>query len=165
MTREKDRFSIRRAARLPGYDYRTDGYYFITICTDQRRCLLSSIQAGTVYLSPLGRIADQEWRRTAAVHRGLQLDAYVIMPNHFHAAVMLNHEATDRPPLGVAISGFKAAVTRRARRLYTRTFEVWQRGYYEHIVRNDQDLEAVRQYIEHNSERWTEDREYPRGRE
>jgi REP-associated tyrosine transposase len=90
------------------------------------------------------------------MHR-LKIDAFVVMPDHFHAVVLLDGKARNRPQLGAVINRFKAAVTRRARRLENGASEVWQRGYYDHIIRNDQDLQAIREYIEANPERWSND--------
>jgi putative transposase len=151
--------STRRRLRLPGYDYSSPGAYFVTICTYCRRWLFSRIETGTIRLSTLGRIVVAEWQRTGTVHRGLSLDAFVVMPDHFHAVVLLDGEVRDLPPLGVVINRFKAAVTRRARRLDNGTSEVWQRGYYEHIIRNDQDLQAIREYIQANPERWSDEKD------
>ena len=149
----------RRRLRLLSYDYSAAGAYFVTICTYRRHCLFSRIETGTSRLSTLGRIVVAEWQRTGTMHRGLSLDAFVVMPDHFHAVVLLDGEVRDRPPLGVVINRFKAAVTRRARRLENGASEVWQRGYYDHVIRNDQDLEAIREYIRANPERWSDDKD------
>lgn len=79
----------RRSIRMPGYDYREEGGYFVTICTAQRRCVFSRIEEGEVRLHSYGRIVVEEWERTAAIRPEVTLSNYVVMPNHFHGIVLL----------------------------------------------------------------------------
>jgi REP element-mobilizing transposase RayT len=175
----------RRSILLPGYDYAQAGGYYVTICAHYRRCLFGEVVAGRVRLGKLGEIVREEWLRACEVRPGVKPDAWVVMPNHVHGVVIVGAHGNAplplgrrwpegerahccaplrRPPrsLGALISGFKGAVTRRvARSLGSRSLPVWQRGYYEHVVRDDGDLEGIRQYIGENPKRWAEDRENP----
>jgi len=142
----------RRDIRLSGHNYATPGAYFVTICTFQRRCILGHIDGSAMYLNDVGRIVTEEWNRTGDLNRGLDLDAFVVMPNHLHAIIVLENQGRH---LGAVVGRFKAAVTRRT------TDGFWQRGYYDRIIRDERELAAFRQYIVDNPARWADDRENP----
>jgi putative transposase len=184
----------RRSIRLLGYDYRSTGMYFITICTEGRATVFGEVVNGEMVLSDLGKVAWEEWQRSADVRREITLDAFVVMPNHIHGIVAINREDTTVSPvsrhgvrptplviravsdsnarpvprsraggsLGSLVAGFKATVTRRINELRDTPGErVWQRNYYEHIVRNNTDLARIREYIVTNPLHWHLDRENP----
>jgi putative transposase len=174
----------RRSIRLPGWDYTRTGAYFVTIVTYQRETLFGAIVDGEMVLSESGRIVAEEWERTAVVRPYVRLDEFVVMPNHIHGILVITDEhgrgtATRRgmaPPcpyvgkFGKPIAGslptivraFKSAVAKRINeRRGTPGVPVWQRNYYEHIVRNERELNAIRQYIRDNPGRWAEDAENP----
>jgi putative transposase len=154
----------RRSIRLQKYDYAQDGAYYITLCTVGRAKLFGQIVDGQLALSALGRAAEQEWLRTPCVRPNVCLDAFVIMPDHIHAIAVILQCADGtraggfRSPshtLGALVRGFKAAVTRQANVIAnTGGLSVWQRNYYEHIVRDEADLERIRRYIAANPSRW-----------
>ena len=168
----------RRSIRLPGYDYSQPGTYFVTICTYQRICLFGDVVLDTVNLNGMGLTVRDEWLRTAEIRGNVQLDTYQIMPNHLHAIVMIAEQSTGggtvgahgcapsiRQPrsLGSLIAGFKSAATKRINQIRrTPGVAVWQRNYYERVIRNEQDLDTVRRYIEENPAKWAEDSENPR---
>ncbi len=175
----------RRSIRLQGYDYSQAGAYFVTICTYQRECLFGDVVGGQMALNAHGRIACEEWGRSAQMRREIQLDEFVVMPNHVHGIVIIRDEphpiveaydvgATGRSPLRTArpgppkrslgsfIAGFKSAATQRINHLRgTPGLPVWQRNYYEHIIRNEEELNRIREYIHNNPLRWHLDRENP----
>jgi REP element-mobilizing transposase RayT len=101
--------------RLAGYDYSTLGAYFVTIGTQHRRCILSRIEMHRVCLTPLGEIVESELCRTGETRAGVRIDSFVIMANHVHAIVILDHVGRRPPRLGVVINAFKSAATRRLR--------------------------------------------------
>jgi REP element-mobilizing transposase RayT len=154
----------RHSIRLPGYDYAQGGAHYITLCTARRARLFGHIAAGRMTLSALGRAAEEEWLQTPQIRPNVDLDAFVVMPDHFHAVVVIAERADVatasgfRSPshtLGAIVRGFKAAVTRQANTLWqTSGMIVWQRNYYEHIVRDDADLDRIRRYIAANPTRW-----------
>ncbi len=177
----------RRSVRMQGYDYACMGADFLTICTHQRLCLLGEIVEDAVSLTTIGTIVEHEWRKTPEVRGNVVLDAFVVMPNHLHGVIMftstmqpitapdsstgvLECGATGsfRSPshtIGAVVRGFKAASTKRVN--ITRDMPgvpVWQRNYYEHVIRDEAELNRVRQYIEGNPARWAEDEENVQGR-
>jgi REP element-mobilizing transposase RayT len=168
----------RRSVRLDGYDYSQDGAYFVTICAHERECLFGDILGqGMMHLSKYGLIVQEEWLRTADLRREVELDAFVVMPNHFHGIVVFANVGAQglaplqTPPptlyrpaksLGSLVGGFKAAVTKRINQLRdTPQAPVWQRSYYDRIIRDVKSLNLARHYIEHNPVRWAEDQENP----
>jgi len=168
----------RRSIPLPDHDYRSPGAYFVTICTHQGDLLFGDVVDDEVALNEYGQIAHEEWRASEDIRREIELDAFVIMPNHVHGIVWIRDTGDDpavgthdagangraplhRPPrsLGSFIAGFKSAATGRINRLRgTPGAPVWQRNYYERIIRNDAALGRIRKYIQHNPARWAEDR-------
>ena len=164
----------RRSIRLRGYDYRQTGAYFVTICAQSRECLFGDVIDRQVRENEIGAAARDEWLRSADIRREIGLDAFVVMPNHLHGIVVIRHvgahgraplpPTTNRPPrsLGSFVAGFKSAATRRINTIRgTPGLPVWQRNYYERIVRDDRELDAIRRYIEENPARWAEDPENP----
>ena len=136
--------------RLATCDYRTPGEYFVTICTLDRTCLFGEIANGEMQLSPEGRIAENAWRNLPAHFPHIALDAFVIMPNHIHAIPVFDAEG---PALGIVAGGFKAEVSRRL------GLRIWQRYYYDHVIRSKRELDQIRSYIAKNPVCWVTDEE------
>ena len=164
----------RRSIRLKGYDYAQAGAYFVTVCTHDRACLFGEVVDGEMRLNDAGNIIRDEWIRTGDMRSNVELDAFVVMPNHFHAIVVLSHDGHcrgDRPvaptgptprSIGAIMAGFKSASTRRVNEIRrTPGVPVWQRNYYEHIIRDDASLNRIREYIVNNPIQWEMDRENP----
>ncbi len=172
----------RRSIRLPAYDYTAPGPYFVTVCTHERLCLFGDVIDDEMRLNETGRIVRDEWMRSADIRREIVLDEFVVMPNHVHGIVMICEPvgATGRSPLHVAprsspaqsgppprslgsfIGGVKSAITTRVNALHgTRGVTVWQRNYYEHVIRDEAELRRIREYIQCNPLRWAIDRENP----
>ena len=231
----------RRSIRLKGIDYSLPGAYFITICAQNRECILGGITDGKMCLNEYGKIAKNEWLKTAEMRNNIELDEFVVMPNHVHGIIVITdcmgvfgnpvrygavrvgtmrrgtmHRAptiTRCSPVDVGCSptdaygvdtqrvsgdthgarantrrdvvrerfrkptsnsiptiirGYKSTVTRQinellradtVRRAPAKT--VWQRNYYEHIVRNEDDLNRIREYILNNPLNWKEDDLFP----
>jgi REP element-mobilizing transposase RayT len=159
---------------LPGYDYSQAGVYFVTICAHQKAILFGTVVDGEMVYSALGRLVCAEWQHIAQARSNVLLDYFAVMPNHFHGLVVIqearDYDATEYGPaeaatsagsLGAIISHFKAAVSRRAwSGLIDRDQRIWQRNYYDHIVRNEQSLNEIRRYIIENPGRWAEDSLY-----
>lgn len=154
----------RRSIRLWGYDYALAGAYFVTICAHERRCLFGRIIDDQPALNPLGEIVAREWSRTADMRPDVELDAFVLMPNHLHGILFLGQSGAAQlsRPLSAIIRGFKAATTRGiAAAGHELQHPLWQRNYYEHIIRSDDSLEAIRAYITDNPAKWASDRQNP----
>jgi REP-associated tyrosine transposase len=165
----------RRSIRLPEYDYALPNAYFVTMCTVQRRCLFGRVVEDVMQLSAIGRIVGEEWLRTPQMRPAISLDEHVVMPNHVHAIVVVERDTPQkgdrRSPqhgsgpssgsLGAIIGGFKSAVTRRVHELDSRVGTIWQRNFYEHIIRSQKALDSIRSYILSNPLNWASDRENP----
>lgn len=160
--------------RLPWWDYAGAGWYFVTICTQNRQCVLGEIVDGSVNLSPGGLIVEEEWRRTATVRPNVGLDEFVVMPNHVHGNVALTGDSGKtshrddstksrlRPhSLGAMIGQCKSVCTKRIHGAGFPQFG-WQARFYEHIIRDERSLENIRQYIEDNSAKWELDEDNPK---
>ena len=168
----------RRSTRLRGYDYSQSGAYFVTLCVQNRQSVFGKVTNGRMISSEAGHMVEEEWLKTPAVRPQVQLDEFVVMPNHFHGIIMIGNEsgtvgATRRvaptigPPagpmvgsIGAMMAQFKSIATKRMRALGHSSF-AWQRNYYEHIVRDEDSLNRIREYILTNPLRWDLDRENP----
>jgi REP element-mobilizing transposase RayT len=125
----------------------------VTACAQQRACVFGAVVDEAVVLSAVGMSANVCLTSIPQHHQGVQLDAYGVMPNHVHAVIEIQE---GRASLGVIVGTFKAAVTRSTGRP-----GLWQRGFYEHVVRDDADLARIREYIATNPVRWALDPENP----
>jgi len=164
----------RVTVRLPKHRY-TQGTYFVTICSFNRQHLFSTVYDGSVILTDLGCIVDAEWRRLQSTRSFVRLDTYVIMPDHVHAIIELypHHKSPRAEPeepnwiatrrfaqpasqsLQSLIGQFKSRVTKQVHVLRRRSgISVWQPGFYDHIVRDQYDLNRIRRYISDNPIRW-----------
>jgi putative transposase len=173
--------SARRSTRLSGFDYSSDAAYVVTLCTHNRRPLLGAIVDGEMRRSWIGAIAEREWCKTPAMRRGVMLDEFILMPNHLHGIIILNLPADgprgreietsgvrsfQAPSVGLEaiMRGFKSAVTSAVRKERPgMALQVWQRGYYDRIIRDERELERFRQYIACNLLQWELDRYFPAG--
>lgn len=161
----------RKSVRLPEYDYAQAGAYFVTVCAFKHACIFGEIVNGEIKLNNMGAFVAEEWIKTGSIRSEILLDEWVIMPNHFHAIVVIidglekhcRHERAYchtplRSPsknLGAMVRGFKAAATKRINQWRkTPAMPVWQRNYYEHIIRNEDDLHQIREYIQSNPQQW-----------
>ena len=159
-----DSLPRRRSVRLPGYDYSRVGGYFVTVCVSRMRCVFGAVDHGSVQLSALGKQIEGCWLSIPQHFPTVTLDDYVIMPNHIHGIVCIEcgrdswqSERFQKPiegSLATILRSFKSAATRNARagNLWG-PLPLWQRGFYEHIVR-PQELATIRNYILNNPRRW-----------
>ena len=166
----------RCSIRLRGYDYATAGVYFVTVCTEGRACLFGGVVGDGVRLNGTGRIVLDEWNKTAKMRSRVVLDQFVVMPNHIHGIVVFmdGRGTLPRAPaverfgkptsdsIPTVIRLFKAATTKKINtHRGTPGAVVWQRNYYEHVIRNGDSLDRIRRYIADNPARWAFDRENP----
>ncbi|MFA4910834.1 MAG: transposase [Desulfobacteria bacterium] len=165
----------RRSIRLKGYDYSQAGIYYVTICTKDRECLFGNIVNFNMELSTLGKIVEQEWHEILKRFPDVELDAFVIMPNHIHGIIIVwativvaqNNRAGARPAptIGKIIGTFKSLCIHdwlgyvKENGLGT-VGKFWQRNYYEHIIRNETELDKIREYIITNPLNWESDENY-----
>jgi putative transposase len=180
----------RRSIRLPNYDYSQSGIYFVTICTHQKLPWFGEIDRGKMFVNQIGNIVVREWLKSSQMRLEIELDEWILMPNHLHGIVIINKNNCDRSisnmdenlqgtnlqgtnlqgaslaPLRVRksrslssfIGGFKSAVTKRVRQAsQISDLCVWQRNYYESVIRDERQLNHIQQYIVNNPFNWDED--------
>jgi len=173
----------RRSIRLPGYDYSMAGVYFVTICTLNQTCLFGTVVDDEIVLNEYGRIVLQSWEWLRDQYPYVDLQEWVIMPNHLHGIIMINHDDANcrggsrtaligmgdpglggsrtapTKPLGRIIGAFKTISTKHVNLARNQPgMPVWQRNYYEHIIRNDDAYNRIAEYIINNPKRWEEDK-------
>jgi putative transposase len=183
----------RHSMRLKDYDYSQPGAYFITIVTWQKECLFGIIADGQMIMNQRGQIVQEEWIRTAGIRGEIELDVFQIMPNHFHGLVFIagahidapkNVGADGCPPvyakddrahsrvplqraprsLGSLVAGFKSSVAKHINESQgTAGQPVWQRNYWEHVIRNEDSLNKIREYVINNPLCWHLDKQNPQG--
>jgi len=167
----------RRSIRLKDYDYSQTGAYFITICTNNNKCIFGSVEDGAMRLNKYGVIVKNEWLKTAELRLNVVLDEYVVIPNHFYGIIMVVDDCRGtarRAPtverfskpvpnsLPTIVRSFKSAVTKRINEMRGKCeIPIWQRNYYEHVIRNEDKLNEIRQYIQNNPLGWHLDWENP----
>jgi len=172
----------RRSIRMEGYDYLQVGEYFVTICTKGNKCLFGDIADGKMTLNEPGWMIDKWWNKLPEKYENVQIDAYVVMPNHLHGIIAItanpDHstkngktagEYMDSPlqGLGRYVSWFKRMAAneymRGVKQNGWRPFpgKLWQRNYYEHIIRNENEFNLIGEYIINNPPQWALDRENP----
>ena len=155
-------FHHRRSIRLQGYDYSQAGAYFVTLCVQRRECLLGEIVEQQMQLNQYGEIVLGWWNNVPDHFSGVDLDAFVVMPNHIHGVLVLSQESPQPPKLGQIVAYFKYESTKRVNVFRsTPGLRLWQRNYYEHIIRNESSLQEIRDYIATNPMRWIEDQLHP----
>ena len=160
----------RKPNRLPEYDYSQNGAYFITFCTEGKQKLLSEIvgdgvlDVPTVQLTTYGKILDELLQAVNAHYKGICLEKYIIMPNHVHFIVFINTEEIDDPCNGTSRtpSPTNATIPRLVstlKRLTNRKIgkNIWQRSYYDHVIRDENDFLRIWNYIDGNPSKWQED--------
>ena len=185
-----NKFHSRKSIRLKGYDYSRKGLYFITICCQDRVCRFGYVENGIMILNEFGQIANDEWMKLQHRFENFELDAFQIMPNHMHGIIKLNEmpagsgfttDHTDQPsnidPSGIQkesifhnpsifdiIGAYKSLVSNYCLEIYKSRNQMmgklWQRSYYEHIVRDERAYENIADYIVNNPQNWEEDKFY-----
>ena len=167
----------RRSIRLLGYDYTSEGGYFITCVTQRRVPLFGNVIDGEMKLNQYGEIVKEEWFKTKSLRDNVELfdDEFVVMPNHVHGIIWLMDScwgtarcAPTDPQFGkiipqsipTIVRAFKSAVSKRINLLrQTPSVPVWQHNYYEHIIRSEKDFDNISFYIHYNPLSWELDRE------
>ena len=149
MAEESKKFPVRKHPRLPHYDYTTANYYFVTICTHKKVCLFGD----STTLSPIGKIAEELLLKVPDHFPGIEIDKYVIMPNHIHAMIILPGGTVELPTI---VGQYKGAVTKAIHNEYPNIC-LWQTSFHDHIVRNQADYERIWTYIDGNPSKWLED--------
>lgn len=150
--------------RLKNYNYSKTGYYFVTICANNRKYIFGDIEDDKMILNLYGKIIKNTWLEIPKHLRNVELDAYVVMPNHIHGIIIINspvgygHARTVKTNnnLSNIIGSFKSAATRKINQLSSIHFK-WQRFFYDHIIRTEKSLNNIREYITNNPTTWNND--------
>ena len=171
MTTPPSGYRRRNSLRHPCHDYTKAGAYFVTFCAHQGRSIFGQVIDRKMVLNPLGQIAEDAWQKFANRHANVTVDVYVIMPNHVHVLLRLvqdpdidNQDSTPKTrafgdaiadSLSTLIGAYKSSVTQPARRAGLAPGQpIWQRNFYDSIVRNEAGLQRIRDYIRANPVRW-----------
>lgn len=175
----------RVSLRLPNFDYSQEGAYFVTICVNGRAYLFGEIVDGEMNLNEYGEIVAATWDDLPSYNAAIGLDAFVVMPNHVHGIIVIMGVEFARPDsgsfiktgeetpplqktpsLGQIVGYYKYQTTSRINALMNASGStIWQRGYYEHVIRDETSLNRLREYITYNPLRWHLDRENPQALE
>jgi putative transposase len=159
----------RRSVRLKHFNYASPGYYYVTLCCADKRSIFGVVRDGVVVLSEYGEIALKHLLTSIAIRAKLELDSYVIMSSHIHLVVQLCgasakeswqiKQAGALPVRSISsfVAGYKSAVTSEIRKQADPDFQVWHRGYHEHVIRTEEALQAMRRYIADNPLQWEPD--------
>jgi putative transposase len=181
--------NTRHSLRLKDYNYSTAGAYFVTICTQKRECLFGQVPVGAgpcacppVVISDTGRMLTNVWRQIPDHYPSIDIDEFVVMPNHIHGIIVIAGAGDIEPelpggrPQGVAPTGLSFSdVVHRFKTMTTKQYidgvkqsgwqpfdgKLWQRNYYEHVIRSENELNEARQYILNNPLKWSLDNENP----
>ena len=156
----------RRSIRLKDYDYAQAGAYFVTICVWNRECLFGDILDGNMLINGLGDLVLFTWKDLVNHVGNIELNTFVLMPNHCHGLIVIDQaKAADsmRPHrLSEIVRQFKTFSAKRINAYRdTPGIPVWQRNYYEHVIRNEADFNRITDYIANNPQRWAEDSLHP----
>lgn len=169
----------RRSIRLQGYDYSNPGGYFVTICVQNRECLFGAIDDGRVQLNDAGRMVERWWYKLPDKFPTVTVDEHIVMPNHFHGIIVISAarssgghaDPPDDEPARVSlpriVQWFKTMTTNAyIRGVKTAGWprfagRLWQRNYYERIIRNRREWHNIRRYIQNNPINWYDDRNHP----
>ena len=185
MEKFKGKYRI-KSRRLQGWDYSSNGYYFLTIVTQHRICLLGKIESNLIYLSDIGKIVKREFLKSFEIRKELFLDEYIIMPNHLHMIVILNknngivethglhyrqqQKNFYRLPKSISsfMAGFKSAVNTKINdyidahninlEKFNKSNHFFQPNYYDRIIRNETEYQRIKNYIRQNPLKWGNDR-------
>jgi putative transposase len=170
-----------KSARLDYWDYSSDGWYFVTICTRNRNEFFGEIRNGIMGLNEIGCTAMEFWKDIPNHFGNVFLDEWIVMPNHIHGIIVINNQTNQRrdealprlytgnhpkmakispkpKSLPVIIGSFKSIVTKTANLKYPDMGFSWQPRYYDHIMRNEKELNKIRGYIQYNPAMWERDR-------
>jgi len=183
---ECERKHNRRSTRLEDYDYAQIGMYSVTICVQGRRRLFGDIKDGEMFLNKAGKMIDKWWQKLPDKYTGIEIDEYRVMPNHVHGVINIvgahpcvrpdkaddsdikgrTRGSAPTPAVGTVVQWFKTMTTNE----YMRNIKnnnwpafnkrLWQRNYYDHVIRDEESLNKTREYIINNPKKWRDDEYY-----
>ena len=144
----------RKLPRLSGYDYSSENYYSVTICTHNKKCIFGMPDNPTV----CGKIAEEHLLNIEKHYEGIQIDRYVVMPNHIHAIVVIGcdpeaERSRPFPTLDTVLGLYKSCVSREIHKIFPE-IKVWQKSYFDEIIRNKEAYKEICRYIDENPLKW-----------
>ena len=165
--------SGRKELRLKHYDYSKRGYYFVTICIKKRAPIFGDVMEGRVKLSEAGKVARRCWEEIPDHFGDMEIDEFIVMPDHVHGLLQIesgdenkkgeDNGARNTQTIPVVIGNYKASVTREINEIKPDSNFEWQRSYYEHVIRDEEELREAREYIKQNPFSWQLDRKNSKG--
>ena len=169
----------RKSIRLKNYNYSKNGTYYVTVCADNRKCIFGDVRNGKIILNEYGKITDKWCNEIPKHFTCVELDEYIIMPNHLHVTIVIVGAGSPRPDtdtftqtnnkgrgnraptLGQIVAYFKYGATKQINTTRnTPGARIWQRNYYDHVIRDEISLNKIRKYIIDNPVNWEQDEEY-----
>ncbi|HTG34847.1 MAG TPA: transposase [Thermoanaerobaculia bacterium] len=161
----------RQSIRLKGYDYSLSGAYFVTLCVQHRECLFGDVIGVILQANDAGQMVERWWRELTRKFPTVSMDEFVVMPNHLHGVLILQRsqvsQGSESSPLGTVMDWFKTMTTneyiRGVKNHGWKNFprRLWQRDYFDRIIRDQNEIEMIREYIRRNPSQWSQDPENP----
>ena len=147
-----NKYFERKNPRLKDYDYTLSGYYFITICTKEKKHYFGEIANEIMKYNYIGKVANTCIKKIDDIYKPIKLDKYIIMPNHIHMILIVEKET----PISISrvIKQYKEYITKQTKE------HIWQKSYYDHIIRNEKDYLRIWKYIDENILKWNLDKYY-----
>jgi len=162
----------RKGLRLKNYDYSQNGMYFVTICTHEKKCFFGKIVDNEMRLNVVGEIAQRYWLKIPKYYTGVKIHEFIIMPNHMHGIIeLVDAVVTEQCSvttmtsknyglLSKIVKSYKNVVTKEVNEIYSKNNFKWQRSYYDHIIRKEESLQKIQEYITINPHEWKKDELY-----
>jgi putative transposase len=166
----EESYPQRHNTRLHSYDYTWQGAYFVTICTHDKQSLFGDIPGNRIRLNPYGEIVDSVWKGIPLHYPEVKNDVFIIMPNHVHGIIFIQDRRRSGPrpapttkhPLSEIVRAFKSYSSRKINEhRHSEGTPVWQRSYYEHVIRSEEEFTRIGEYILNNASKWETDHENP----
>ena len=160
------------STRLKSWDYKNPWWYYVTICTNNHKEWFGEILNSKMMLNDLGKMASEYWLKIPFHYPEVELDEFIIMPNHLHGIIILNELPSVETPYMVSLQGnkqhslgdvigkYKAAVTRQSRKMGYKQYH-WQPRFYDRIIRNERELFQIRKYVQQNPLKWEIEKDFP----
>lgn len=146
----KENLPVRKRIRLKDYNYSEENMYFVTICVKDRMQILGEIIEDNIKLTKEGNIIKENINKISQNYKNIIIDEYVIMPNHVHALILINYK--NGVTISKIIKHLKTNITREIK------YPIWQKSFYEHIVRNEKEYLKIKEYIKNNIINWEKDK-------
>lgn len=139
----------RKNIRIKDFDYSTEGFYFVTICTNNRKKLLGKIELENIKLTKIGILVRENLKKIETIFKNIIIDEFIIMPNHIHMIIVINRK--NEITISRIIKQYKMYISKKV------GYSIWQKSFYEHIIRNEKEYLQIKEYIKNNIINWKKD--------